>query len=653
MDTILKNRLIRVGIDPNTLTKDEIMYIEAIEMYYGDDIKTQPIMSDAQFDLLEKRVKESNPEIVKFVGSKAKGTDTHPSPMLSLKKINIYDNDDFGDEVMGDLAKYFAKLNPTTSGYAEFKYDGNAINLIYRDGTLSQALTRTDSETGFDKKYKLQHIVPYRIPVMGIVEVRGEIVIKTSDFESNKKNWQELGFSREPANERNYVAGILGSDDVRIERVRELVFMAVEMRVHDGNDFSYPYNIEEIIAMGFNKDLDLPRFKCNTIDEFISLYPKMLEYRQNETTIRLDGIVLKLDEGSRLQLGFNRHDPNWAVAVKFPPEEAITTITGIENSVGNDGEIYPKAILNPIEIDGSTVNKATLHNWGSPGKKGTYPGARVIIVKGGDIIPQIFAVIRPSDAVVLPPSECPECGSPTKFEDPHLWCTNESCPAREIGKMEDAVKILKIKGIGEATIRLLNKAGIHTIEDILNPYKMDETALVKSGHFVQGRSLDKVIEAAQSMKSCKLSEAIAALKITDVGTSLSEELAKHYAGQQANFKGANKNAVARMTDKESSDYKRMKAFLTQLNDLGVNVTVPAVASVVFEMTGDPPVQDGMKHKGDYQAFLETKGWKKGSINKAIVLLTDSHSSNTGKMKTARDKGITIMTYTEAVESFKQ
>lgn len=651
MEQAVKNALIQAGIDPGKLGSKELKYLEAIEAYYADTANVTPIMSDSQFDILEKEVKKINPDIVKFVGSKTKGTHYHPSLMLSLAKINIYDNDNFGAEVEKELKSFFSRTKHAAYIEAMMKYDGNAINLVYRGGKLDLALTRTDKETGFDKKYKLHHIVPNTIPEKRPTEVRGEIVIRTSDFDKYKKTKDNPSGS---ANERNYVAGVLGSDDVRINKVKELVFVGHEVRVHDSNSsFVYPYDMNDVEkVLGFNNGLKIPLINIHSYDDFKRIYKGMLRYRGSESPFRLDGIVLKASPEVRIGMGFNNHDPVWAVAVKFPPEDAMTTITDIVNTVGNDGEIYPKAILKPLDLDGSTVTKATLHNWGSVIEKKTYPGAVVVIVKGGDIIPQIYKLITPSDNVVNPPAVCPECGSPTRYTEPHLWCTNDVCPARAIGKMEDAVKILKIKGIGEATIRLLNKAGVVTVEDLFDGSRMNTAALVASGQFVAGRALEKVMEAVASFNGARLWEVIASLKITDVGESLSKELAKHYTKKGGNFGGHTKTAVALMCDPNSEEYQRMKRFLTILKDLGKRVEVPREDGVVFEMTGDPPEMDGMKHKADYQERLEKHGWSKGSINKANVLLTNSHNSVTGKMKTAKAKNIKIMTYEEAIESLK-
>lgn len=649
MDQEINNRLIRCGIDPSALTKDEQLYLEAVEAYYADEAKVEPIMSDSQFDILEKRIKETNTPLVRFVGSKTRGTHHHPSPMLSLAKINVYDNENFGEKVENELSKFFNKVSHARFIESTLKYDGNAMNLVYVDGKLDQALTRTDKETGYDKKYKMQHIVPTVIPEKGIVEVRGEVVIPIETFEKYRKTKDNPNGS---ANERNYVAGVLGSDEVRINLVKELVFVAVEVRTHVGSEFNYSYDMHRIKdLLGFNQT-DVPTTEIYSITDFKELYDKYLDYRENKSPYRLDGFVLKASNEVRIDMGFNKHDPNWAVAVKFSPEDAMTTILEIINTVGNTGEIFPKAILKPLELDGSEVTRAGLHNWGIVAQKKMYPGAKVIIAKAGDIIPQIYEVVTPSDNVVAPPSECPECLSPTRIELPHVYCTNENCPARICARIHDGIQVINTKGIGPETVKQLHKAGINCIEDLFDESKFGETVLIASGHFVKGRSLEKVLAAVDNIESMDLWQVIGCLKIEDVGKSLSKELAAYYSDTPSNFTGYTKITVAAMKDKASDEYNRVQNFLLTLEERGIKVKRPSSSGLIFEMTGTPPTIDGMKQKADYKSLLEDAGWTHGSIAKADVLITNSPESTTGKMAKAKAKGIKVLTYEQAVEGVK-
>lgn len=354
------------------MTKQEL-YIKAKEAYYAGN----PIMSDAEFDALEEEVGVGK---VGAVDPDAKFS--HPTKMLSLSKFQA--DKTTGEAPTKNALEWMRNICNFIRKPLEFevtcKYDGNSGNCIYIDGKLSQVLTRGDGFKGRDITDKVRHLIPETIGIKnGIVEVRGEVIMKKSVF----KTQYEGRF----ANPRNLVAGILGRDDD--EMIDDLSFVAYDMK-YDGK-FG---DIADINKLGFNK-FDKPFqtiFKYGK-DNFDELFKEMVKVRE-ESNFPLDGFVLKTPVEYRSVLGENDHDPEWGKAIKFKPVGVETEIVDIEWNIGKTGEFTPKAILKPIDVDGSTISKVTMYNAGYVVSNNIKIGTRVRIAKSGDIIPQIIEIFK-------------------------------------------------------------------------------------------------------------------------------------------------------------------------------------------------------------------------------------------------------------------
>ena len=613
----------------------------------------KPMMSDTQYDILEAEVKVFAPDEVKKVGANAKGQFKHWSPLLSLGKIKVMDDDAIP---MDEFEEFFKKFHPNTEFAVEPKFDGNASNLQYLEGKLVHALSRSDAETGYDRMAKLLSIVPATIPMMGRVEIRGEIVMPQGIFEQKYKK-SELNPDGS-SNERNYVAGLLSSDDLRLTQIKELSFMAIELRKFEDatSNFRYVKNSMQLLThYGFNVNhpVETTTFRQDEWRQMIPVAYKMFSgYRANHSVFRLDGMVIKAEELVRLDFGFNSHEPNWAVAVKFPPKDAITELKSHEWTTGSTGKINPVGILEPIDLDGSVVTRATLHNWGHIVDNKLYPGAKVLIAKSGDIIPRIYKVITPSANPIGHPTTCPSCGGPVTYFDmaeTQLYCANQACPARNITKLAEGIKVLGIDNIGESTAEVLFNSGIGNITDLFDPAKFNRASLIKAGYFQDGRSLDIVIDSVNSMREAHLCHVIESLKIKDVGTKLSKMLAKHYSKAAVNSSGLNKNAWALMTDTDSPEFKQLLSYLQVLKAAGVKVIMEVDDShlVTFEMTGEPPIDGDLTDKGSWAAFYERNGYKHTSLTKdTCYLVTNDLNSTTGKMAKAEKYGTRVITYSD-------
>lgn len=367
-------------------TPEELIYLKAKEAYYSGE----PIMLDDEFDALEKRLKAEKSEITNIVGYTVKNRKNkiaHLTPMLSLEKLQVNDEENIP---LGDLEKWLSKHK----GVVEMtpKFDGNAIDLLYKDGVLVNALTRGDGEYGLDKTDKLKHLVPNYISDKGIVEIRGEVVISLKVYEEKYYDPTKV------SNARNFVAGLLNRDELELNNLKDLVFVAYSyVRLDEEKNSTYvSKSMEKLNEFGFNQQYPIFIRHFEKSSEFTKLYKEFKKYREEESPFLLDGIVLKFAEESRSKIGQNSHHPNWSLAIKFETLFAVTKIVSIDWTVGTTGELSPVANLEPVELLGTMVKKASLYNLGSILKKKMYPGATVSIRKSGEIIPQVMQVLTSS-----------------------------------------------------------------------------------------------------------------------------------------------------------------------------------------------------------------------------------------------------------------
>ena len=309
----------------------------------------------------------------------------HSSLMLSTQKIQVNDEKQLP---LHDV-KLFLDRAQTPYYEAGPKYDGNGLEILYSDGKLKRILTRGDKIYGKDKTKKLSLLVPSTISIKGEVEVRGEVVV-------NEKYWKE-NFSKNdpnnPDNARNWVAGIISKENYHITELNALVFVAFSMvEVKDETPSYIDDEINLLKQNGFNKKHDPFMMKIHSIDDFKNMYFKYKKYRE-DCEFMLDGIVLKYPEKLRLKLGHNNKYPKWSVAIKFIPDVVKTKILEIIWSLGKDGHLTPVAILEPVELLGTMVRKASLANLGNIQRRGAYPGAIVSLRKAGEIIPQVIDIL--------------------------------------------------------------------------------------------------------------------------------------------------------------------------------------------------------------------------------------------------------------------
>ena len=631
-----------------TMTDLEEKYLLAKDKYYNEE----PIMSDAEFDELESKLKELGSSVVNVVGSFDRYAKyQHPTRMKSLAKIQADKNT--GEPPLEEFMKWYKdiaeKLPKDLTLSFEEKLDGNAVNLVYEKGILVRALSRGDGELGRDYLPKLHNgQVPFTIPdKYNTIEVRCEAVIDKKLFAEKYSNF---------SNERNYVAGVLGSDSSTEEQENEIELVPVEM--HYANDGVIEYHdITEIEDWGFKNYNDLlhlvmyPLYSSVSIEHiFINNFNFFKSLKGDSFKFRIDGMVIKLNHEYRNEIGEVEHHPKWAIAVKFKPEDCITEVIGFEMNMGKTGEFTPVALLKPVDLDGSIVSKATAYNYDFIVKNKLNVGAKVTLVKSGDIIPQIVNVVVPSDIpFTIDNMKCPYCGKDIKIvNDKHIVCSDAQCEGKHMKIFSDAIKALKLKGFGDAFLEKVYKYTHCKAVQLIKNRKHIKDWIYEH----QGCKLYKIDEdfcnKIEKIDSINIETLISLVHIPGVSNygRTCHEFACEISNIDYNFNGLNKNTI-------SLWYLLFKKLcLIHINDLkeiGIEVKMledEKSNTINICMTGSPK-NFGFETKKEFLNHLNSSGdkkYKETNIKDATILFTDDLSSNSSKMKTATKNDIEIRLY---------
>jgi DNA ligase (NAD+) len=524
------------------------------------------------------------------------------------------------------------------------KFDGNAINIIYRGGNLESVLTRGDGKFGKDVTERFRKHLPKEIydneltgGYPAVTEIRCEAIMLKHIFEEK--------YSKEYANARNLVAGIIGKDDVDVNRMNDIKLIPLHCIV-DG----IHQNID-LLWNTFNENIIFGNIMTTRIPLTAEAYldaVKDMEEKRESIDYPLDGIVFTLPYNVREYLGENDHDPEWAIAIKFIPEEVITNVEGIEWYIGKTGEFTPVIQLKEVQLAGTKVKKASGYNAGYIVDNKIGFGAIVSLAKAGDIIPEIQEVQVHTEAPKLP-THCPHCNSILTFDGIHLVCENENCEGKIARRLSSACAMLDLKGIGGKTIEPFAKNFTHIGEIftyILMNHNNPDFSLNEYGIKKDSRSQEIFISSITNIKSLTYAQVILMLGYDGIGKKLSEQLAKEYCGLEADYSGLEKALIEKMKDQNIISY--IKNMIVTFESYGINIDKPTKLertdnSIYACLTGSPK-EFGFNTKADflknYSQIIEVSVTHKN----CQYLITDSLSSESSKMKNARKKGITIVTY---------
>lgn len=508
----------------------------------------EPIVSDAVYDqymreLLE--LEEQHPSLIlpdsptqRVGGQPLEGFTKvrHRTPMLSLSNV-------FSKEDLLEFDRRIRDLLDTPHRYVcELKIDGLAISLLYENGKLVRGATRGDGTTGEEITANIRTIraVPLRLKENVTFEVRGEAYMPKASFA--KLNEQRAIEGLELfANPRNAAAGSLRQLDPKIAASRNLSLFIYGLGDPEVLGIeSHSEALAYLRTQGFL--LNNETRVCETIDEVAAFIEEWTEKR-NDLPYEIDGIVIKVDHYDQQQeLGFTAKSPRFATAYKFPAEEVVTTLLDIEWTVGRTGVVTPTAILDAVQVAGTTVRRASLHNVDLIQQKDVRIGDRVIIRKAGDIIPEVVSVVekeRPAGTEpYVMPTNCPVCDSELVRieEEVALRCVNPSCPAQitEGIKHFASRNAMNIDGLGEKVVEQLFQNGL--IQDVADLYKLEVEELVKLERMGQ-KSAENLVQAIAATKSNSMEKLLFGLGIRHIGEKaarlLSEEFGSVEALQQA------------------------------------------------------------------------------------------------------------------------
>ena len=539
--------------------KEEIFKLVALLNKYSYDyyVEDNPQISDTEYDTLYKQLEKLEQEYPEFILDNSPTQRVgdrvldefekviHKVPMLSLSNT-------FSIEDLRDFDSRISKLSSDDSieYICELKIDGLAISINYENGKLLSAATRGDGMVGENVTENIKTIfsIPKTLKTKKSFEVRGEVYLPKKSFELLNKEREE---NNEVlfANPRNAAAGSLRQLDSKITAKRRLSAFIYSV-VGDENINS------QKMALTVAADLGLPvnpNFKlCKTIDEVVDYIMYWEEHKQ-DLPYEIDGIVIKVNSYSlQEEIGSTQKSPRWATAYKFPEEELATKLLDIELSVGRTGIITPVAVLNPINISGSTVSKASLHNKDIIDELDIHIGDMVVVKKAGEIIPKVVRVVEElrlanSEKYVMP-NICPSCESKTftKEGDPFTRCLNSDCPEQNIRKIIHFAsrEALNIEGLGDKVVATLYEKGI--IKHTIDLFSLDRNKLVELER-MGDKSVDNLLNAIENSKQSSLDKVIFALGILNVGKKAGKILAEYYKNL-TNFSKATVDELLELPD---------------------------------------------------------------------------------------------------------
>jgi DNA ligase (NAD+) len=524
----------------------------------------------------------------------------HLRPMLSLANARSE------EELRAWVTRMRAHLaregieDPDLRFVAEPKIDGLAISLLYRDGVLERGATRGNGEVGEDVTHNLRTIGAIPLTVEGappLLEVRGEVYMSLPDFAALNERRAEAGLSTF-MNPRNSAAGTIRQLDPALAAERPLSMWCYGVGATEGLEVGSHWEaLEWLRGHGFRVNGDVARL--DTEDEVVARCLQWQE-RRGALDFEIDGVVVKVDDVElQRRLGVVGRDPRWAIAWKFPPTTAVTTLHEVLWNVGKFGDLHPFARLEPVHVGGVTVKLATLHNEEDLARKDVRPGDEVIVLRAGDVIPQVLspaphAVERPDRAPVpRPPGRCPSCDTPTVKPEGAVFtrCPNRDCPDRRWQLLKSFAAIMDIDGLGEKQVAALQEHGlVRTAGDFYRLRPEQLTELEGYGRV----SAEKLVRAIEVSREQPFGVVLFAVGIEGVGFVTGRSLAAQFRTLDALLAATPEQIaetpgvgpkLAELVHGQLAD-PQMRALLDDLRSLGLRM----------EQEGPPPGEGPLRDK---------------------------------------------------------
>ncbi len=631
------------------------------ESYYLLD---KPTISDADYDALVREllaIEGQYPDLVtpdsptQRVGGEVASTFapvTHATTKLSLD--NVFS--------LGDLIEWERRAKGYYQGDLEYvvelKIDGLTVVLTYEDGLLTQAATRGDGVTGEEITANVRTIssVPLRLPESVSMEIRGEAFMPKEAFVRLNEERDHLG-EAPFANPRNAAAGSLRQMDPKVTASRRLdsFFYNIDL-IHDREFDTHEETLQYLGRMGFKVN---PERRIFSSMQAVADYCAQWSERREQLPYEIDGMVIKVNSlAARLAMGNTAKSPRWAVAYKFPAQQVVTRLKGIEITVGRTGALTPTALLEPVLIAGSTVSRASLHNEDIIRAKGLKIGDMVVVQKAGEVIPEVVRVLTErrtgEETDFVMPSTCPSCGQPAVREEGEaaIRCINPTCTALvKEGIIHFASRhAMDVEGLGPQLVSQL--FANHLVADVGDLYFLTMEQLLQLERMGQ-KSAQNLLAAIDKSRSNPLDRLLFGLGIRFVGARASSTLAEHFRSMEA-LMGASYEQLIQLPeigDKIAASVVRYFAqptareLIAKLARGGVQMTAKsstptgeqALAGLTFVLTGTLTMP-----RSEAQRMIEELGGKvSGSVSKKITYVVAGEDAGS-KYDKAKELGVPIL-----------
>lgn len=639
--------------------------IEEINKHnYNYYVLDNPTISDKEYDILYYTLVDIEKEsgiILPYSPTQRVGDTVLEGFEKRKHEVNLYSLNKVRD--YADLEDWVADMKRQADGTdfsVEYKFDGLQLVLEYNDGVFVSAATRGDGTEGEDVTAQVKTIksVPLTIPFKKRLLVQGEGMMKNSAFEKYNK-MAEVKLK----NPRNAVAGAIRSLDVKETAKRNLDYFCYSILLCEDREFKTQEEAHSfLVEQGFQTG---DFFKiCKNSQEIIEKIEE-IDKIKSKLDILIDGMVIKINNiEKREEIGFTAKYPRWAMAFKFEAQEVSTILKEVVWQVGRSGRVTPIAELEPVELAGATVSRATLNNVDDIKKKGVYENSRVFIRRSNEVIPEIMGIAEKFEdsKEIMAPSVCPSCGERLTFKGPLLYCTNHlGCRDQIVDRLSHFASrnAFNIEGFSIKTAyAMYDNLNVRSISDIFRLTKEDLLTLDK----FKEKKAENIINSIENSRNIEFGRFLFALGITEVGNKTAKELAKHFKTLDA-IKSASPEEIAEVEDigeiianniyEYFNDYYNLSE-IDRLFDCGVNIKeVESSSKSNSNFTGKTFVLTGTlsKPRNEIELLIENMGGKtSGSVSSKTDFVLAGENAGS-KLDKAKELGIKIISEEEFYNLF--